>query len=125
LISSSSSGLDLLKLERGGDRQDFRQQRPERTRSENGGRSRDGFDDALDAVDRDPERVDRQQMRQAAGHDEDRECPVDPPKLEVAPLGDQNGQGDRNREIGGGDDGVGGDVEPDQLGLPQQADAVR
>src|SRR5689334_12927210 len=53
-------GLDLSEFERRGDGEDLRQQRPERTGGEDRCHRGCRLDDALDAVDRDPERVDRQ-----------------------------------------------------------------
>jgi len=63
-------------------------------------------------------------MGQAARHDEDAERPVDPSKPKVAALQDENRQRKGNREIGQRYQRVGHDMQPDQLGLPQQANAV-
>ena len=64
-------------------------------------------------------------MSRAAGDDEDGETEVDRAKLEVGPTADKVDQGDRDRVVGEGDQGVGDDVEPDDAGLPHVAHAVR
>jgi hypothetical protein len=57
-------------------------------------------------------------MGEAARHDEECECPENPSEIDVAPLRYKNGKRNRYGKIGGGNDGIGGDMKPDQFRLP-------
>jgi hypothetical protein len=64
-------------------------------------------------------------MRGPAGRNEGDKSPENPAEIDVRPLGDEHRQHQRNGKISQRNDAVGQDVEPDQAGLPKQANAVR
>jgi hypothetical protein len=53
------------------------------------------------------------------------EGPEDPAEVDVAAFRHEDRKRDRNGKIGNRDHRVGGDMKPDQLRFPQQANAVR
>jgi hypothetical protein len=98
---------------------------PQHSGGEDRPHGRERLDDALNAVDRQPQGDDRQHMREPAGGNENRECPKDPTEIDVGPLRDQNGKGDRDGKIGDGNHYIRRDVKPDQFRFPQQAYPAR
>ncbi|GCC47393.1 hypothetical protein chiPu_0031662, partial [Chiloscyllium punctatum] len=98
--------MRLAQLRLGRDRQDPRDQRPQQYRGDDRGDRGQRLDQAFEAVDRHPQRIDREYMREAAGEDEGGERPGHPAKLDVAPLGDEDRERKRDREIRSGNDGV-------------------
>ncbi len=84
LLLKCCSGATKLEWRRDGKK--LRQQWPKHSGREDGRYRGSRLDQAFDAVDRHPKRIDRQDMRQATSHDEDTERPIDPPEFEVAAL---------------------------------------
>ncbi len=116
--------LCLPQLDRRGNGHNLRQQSPEQHGGDDRCKGGQRLDQAFNSVNRHPERINREHVGETARQDEDSKRPENPIEFDIAPFRDKIRQGKGDREVSDRDYRIGSDMQPNQLRLPQQANAV-
>lgn len=117
--------VDLLQLAAAGQAQRQRHDVPQSCRRPQGRRGGQHLDPALHPIVGIPQGPDRHDVGRAAGENEQPEQQEDPRERQIPPLPHEVRQHHRDRVVGSRDQPVGDRVQPDELGPPHEAHAMR
>ncbi len=115
----------MRDLRGAGERDRLGHEREEEHRGTDARDGGDGAEPAVEPVDGVPDGEDVEEVRTAAGDDEDAEREVHPGERQILDAPDDDVEGRRDRDVGAADEEVRDDLQPDHLRRPQVAVPMR